>query len=122
MTALFPSWEQCYNSVVRVLARSTLRQFVESLKGRQDQTAVKVALDAWYREVRRADWRKPTDLKRDFGTASMVGNNRVVFNIKGNDYRLVTGINYRCRIIFIKWIGTHRDYDKIDVGTVRHGD
>ncbi len=61
-------------------------------------------------------------MKRDIGAASIVGRNRVVFNIKGNDYRLVTAINYRRQIVFIKWIGTHRDYDKIDVRTVNYGD
>lgn len=61
-------------------------------------------------------------MKRDIGAASIVGNNRVVFNIKGNDYRLVTAINYRRQIVFIKWIGTHRDYDKIDARTVNYGD
>ncbi|HZC45612.1 MAG TPA: type II toxin-antitoxin system HigB family toxin [Candidatus Acidoferrum sp.] len=104
------------------MARRSLRQFSESLKGQQDRKAVKAALDAWYREVHRADWSNPADVKRDFGTASIVGNNRVVFNIKGNDYRLITAINYRRRVVFIKWIGAHRDYDKIDVRTVKYGD
>jgi mRNA interferase HigB len=104
------------------MARRTLRQFAESLKGQQGERAVKAALDAWFREVHLAEWRSPADVKRDNGAASIVGSNRVVFNIKGNDYRLVTGINYRRQIVFIKWIGTHRDYDKIDVRTVNYGD
>jgi len=104
------------------MARRTLLQFAASLKGRQDQSAVKAALDAWYREVRRAEWNNPADVKRDFGAASIVGSNRVVFKIKGSDYRLVTAINYRTQVVFIKWIGTHRDYDKIDVRTVDYGD
>jgi mRNA interferase HigB len=106
---------------VRVLARRTLLHFAESLKGQQGQRAVKAALDAWYREAHRANWRSPADVKRENGAASIVGSNRVVFNIKGNDYRLVAGINYRRQIVFIKWIGTHRDYDKIDVRTIKHG-
>jgi mRNA interferase HigB len=103
------------------MARRTLRQFAESLKGQQGERVVKAALDAWFREVQRAEWRSPAHVKRDVGAASIVGNNRVVFNIKGNDYRLVTAINYRTQIVFIKWIGTHRDYDKIDVRTVKYG-
>jgi mRNA interferase HigB len=107
---------------VRVLARRTLLHFAESLKGQQGQRAVKAALDAWYREVHRAKWRNPADVKRDYGAASIVGNDRVVFNIKGNDYRLVTAIDYRRQAIYIKWIGSHRDYDSIDARTVEYGD
>ena len=104
------------------MARRSLRQFAESLKSQQDRRVVKGALDAWYREVHRAEWGNPADVKRDFGGASIVGSNRVVFNIKGNDYRLVTAINYRRQVVFIKWIGAHRDDDKIDVRTVQYGD
>jgi mRNA interferase HigB len=104
------------------MARRSLLQFAQSLKGQQSQRAVRAALDAWFREVHRAKWRSPADVKRDYGAASIVGSNRVVFNIKGNDYRLVTGINYRRQVVFIKWIGTHRDYDKIDARTVKYGD
>ena len=107
---------------VRVMARRSLQQFVESLKGRQGQKAVKVALDAWFHEVRRAEWRGPADVKRSYGVASIVSSERVVFNIKGNDYRLVTAIDYRREIVYVKWIGTHRDYDKIDARTVEYGD
>ena len=104
------------------MARRSLLQFVESLKGRQGQKAVKVALDAWFHEVRRAAWRDPADVKRSYGVASIVSSERVVFNIKGNDYRLVTAIDYRREIVYIKWIGAHRDYDKIDARTVEYGD
>lgn len=107
---------------VRVIVRRTLLQFVESLKGQQSQKAERAALDAWFHEVHRAEWHSPADVKRDYGAASIVGSNRVVFNIKGNDYRLVTAINYPRQIIFIKWIGSHRDYDKIDARTVKYGD
>lgn len=104
------------------MARRSLLQFAESLKGQQGQRAVKAALDAWYREVHRAKWRSPADVKRDYGVASIVGNDRVVFNIKGNDYRLVTAIDYRRQAIYIKWIGSHRNYDRIDARTVQYGD
>ncbi len=104
------------------MARRSLLQFAESLKGHQSQRAVRAALDTWFREVNRAKWRSPADVKRDYGAASIVGGNRVVFNIKGNDYRLVTGINSRTQVVFIKWIGTHQDYDKIDARTINYGD
>jgi len=119
---LFPLWERCYTVAVRVLARRTLLQLVESRKGQQDQKAIKAALNAWFHEAQRADWRGPADVKRSYGAASIVSSDRVVFNIKGNDYRLVTAIDYRRQIIFIKWIGAHRDYDKIDARTVKYGD
>jgi mRNA interferase HigB len=99
-----------------------LLQFVESLKGREGQKAVEAALDAWFQEVRNAAWQSPAELKRQYGTASIVSSDRVVFNIKGNDYRLVTAIDYRRGIVFIKWLGAHRDYEKIDARNVQYGD
>jgi mRNA interferase HigB len=105
---------------VRVIARRTLRTFVESLQGRRDQKAVKAALDSWFHEAQRANWNGPADIRRSYANASIVGSDRVVFNIKGNDYRLVVALDYARQIIFIKWLGTHVDYDKIDVRTVRY--
>ena len=109
-------------SRVRVIARRTLLQFVESLKGRAGHKAVKAALDAWFHEAQRAEWRNSAEVKRSYGTASIVSADRVVFNIKGNDYRLVTAIDYRRQIVFIKWLGRHRDYDQIDARTAQYGD
>jgi mRNA interferase HigB len=106
---------------VRVIARRTLSWFVDGLKGSKDQKAVKSALDAWFHEAIGADWKNPADVLKAYANASIVGPDRVVFNIKGNDYRLVVAINYRHQIVFIKWIGTHGDYDKIDVKTVKYG-
>jgi mRNA interferase HigB len=106
---------------VRVIARKTLRQFVDSLKGSKDQRAVRSALEAWFHEAIHADWKSPADVLKAYANASIVGPDRVVFNIKGNDYRLVVAINYRHQIVFIKWIGTHGEYDKIDVKTVKYG-
>jgi mRNA interferase HigB len=106
---------------VRVIARKTLRRFIDSLKGDKNQKAVKSALEAWFHEALRADWKNPSDVLRAYANASVVGPDRVVFNIKGNDYRLVVAINYSRQIIFIKWIGTHREYNKIDVKLVRYG-
>jgi mRNA interferase HigB len=107
---------------VRVIARKTLRQFVESLKCGKDHRALKSALDAWFHEAMRAHWKTPSDVLKAYANASIVGSGRVVFNIKGNDYRLVVAVNYQYQIVFIKWIGTHRDYDQIDVRTVKYGD
>jgi mRNA interferase HigB len=106
---------------VRVIARKTLRRFTDSLKGSKDQKAVKSALDAWFHEALRARWKSPADILKTYANASIVGADRVVFNIKGNSYRLVVAVNYPHQIVFIKWIGTHADYDRIDVKTVKYG-
>jgi len=106
---------------MRVIARKTLKRFIDSLKGGKDQKAVKSALDSWFHEVRQAGWKNPADVVKAYANASIVGSDRVVFNIKGNDYRLVVAIHYRLQIVFIKWLGSHADYDKIDVKTVSYG-
>jgi mRNA interferase HigB len=107
---------------MRVIARKTLKRYIDSLKGSKDQKAVKSALDSWFEEVRQADWKSPADVVKAYANASIVGSDRVIFNIKGNDYRLVIAIHYRLRIVFIKWLGSHAEYDKIDVKTVNYGD
>jgi mRNA interferase HigB len=104
---------------MRIIARRTLRQFVESLTGKRDQSAVKAALDAWFDEVSKAEWTSTADVKRLYATASIVSAERIVFNIKGNDYRLVVSVDFEKSIVWIKWIGTH--YDRIDVKEVKHG-
>jgi mRNA interferase HigB len=106
---------------MRVIARGTLRRFVEKLRGHKDQRAVKSALDAWFYEAEQAHWKNPADVRKAYANASVVSAERVVFNIKGNDYRLVAAINYRLQIVFIKWLGSHAEYDKIDVRTVKYG-
>jgi len=108
--------------VVRIIARNTLVRFVENLTGNKDYRAVKAALEAWFHEARREEWKKPAEVKEYFGNASIVGPDRVVFNIKGNDYRLVAAIDYRRGIVFIKWLGSHKEYDKIDVRMVQYAD
>lgn len=107
---------------MRIIARRTLRDFVESLAGQKDQPAVKAALDAWFDEVARTRWQSSADVKRRYATASIVTAERIVFNIKGNAYRLVVSIDYEKGIVWIKWIGTHKAYDRIDVTKVQHGD
>jgi mRNA interferase HigB len=103
---------------MRIIARRTLKRFVEARAGRRDQAALKAALDAWFDEARKARWTSSADVKRRYRTASIVTSERVVFNIKGNDYRLVVAVDYEKGIVWIKWIGSHAAYDRSDVRTV----
>ena len=107
---------------MRVIARSTLREFADSLRGTKAHAPVKSALDAWFHEATKAEWKSPADVKASYASASIVGNDRVVFNIKGNDFRMVTAIDYVRQVIFVKWLGTHAEYDRIDVVTVKYAD
>jgi mRNA interferase HigB len=75
-------------------------------------------LEAWHQEVARADWASPSTVKAQFRSASMLRDNRVAFNIAGNQYRLIVRINYPYRIVYIRFIGTHADYDAIDATTI----
>jgi mRNA interferase HigB len=106
---------------VRIIARRTLREYAESRAGHRNEPALKAALDAWFDEVRRAQWTSTADVKRRYATASIVSAERIVFNIKGNDYRLVVAADFEKGIVWIKWIGTHAEYDRIDVTEVEHG-
>jgi mRNA interferase HigB len=106
---------------MRIIARSTLHTFVESLAGHKDRQAAKAALDSWFHDVRRARWKSMADLKRRYATASVITSDRAVFNIKGNSYRLVVAIDFEKSIIWIKWIGSHKEYDRVDVAKVQHG-
>jgi mRNA interferase HigB len=85
------------------------------------QQALKAALDVWFAEVRNADWKSSAEVRCLYGLASIVSADRIVFNIKGNDYRLVASADFEKGIVWIKWVGTHRDYDRIDVRRVEHG-
>ena len=78
----------------------------------------KTALEEWYKKVSKAEWRNINELKRHFLSADYVGKNRVVFNIKGNDYRLVAIVIYVSQKVYIRWIGTHAEYEKIAVKTI----
>ena len=75
-------------------------------------------LRAWYAEAKAADWKKPADIVKLYRTASILVNNGVVFNIKGNDYRLVAAINYSYKVVYVRFIGTHIEYDKINVENI----
>jgi mRNA interferase HigB len=107
---------------VRIVARSTLTRFVQAMAGQREQRAVKTALDAWFHEVGKADWTSSADVKKSYANANVVGSDRVVFNVKGNSYRLIAAVDYRRKIVFIKWLGTHAAYDKVDARTVRYED
>lgn len=107
---------------MRIIARRALREFIASRAGHTDQPALKTSLDAWFAEVSRANWASTADVKRVCATASIVGADRLVFNIKGNDYRLVVSVDFEKAIVWIKWVGTHADHDRIDVKEVEHGD
>ena len=93
---------------MRIIARKTLREFWEKHPDAEQP------LRAWHDKVKKADWQSPTDVKRDYRTASFVVNNRVIFNVKGNDYRLITMIEYLRGVVYIRFVGTHREYDNID--------
>ncbi|HEY6336838.1 MAG TPA: type II toxin-antitoxin system HigB family toxin [Alphaproteobacteria bacterium] len=105
---------------MRIIARRTLRQFVESLARHKDRPAVKAALDAWFDEVKKAHWKSTAEVKRSYTTASIVTAERIVFNVKGDAYRLVAAVDFEKGIVWIKWIGAHKDYDRIDVTEVEH--
>jgi len=107
---------------MRIIARRTLKEFVETRAGHKDWPALKAALDAWFSEVSKADWASSADMERHYATASIISADRIVSNIKDNSYRSVVAVDFEKAIVFIKWIGTHAEYDKIDVRTVQHGD
>ena len=100
---------------MRIIALSTLKAFWDENPAYMD---AREPVLAWYRHALAADWKKPSDVKKEFRNASILRDGRVVFNIAGNKYRLVVWINYAYRIVYIRFIGTHRQYDKIDVQTI----
>ena len=93
---------------MRIIAKRTLTVFWNKHSDCEEQ------LKSWYKEAREAHWKKARDIKRDYPSASVLPGNRVVFNIKGNHYRLVVRINYDYSVIWIRFIGTHDQYDKIN--------
>jgi mRNA interferase HigB len=97
---------------MRIIAKRPLRDFWEVHPDAEEP------LLAWYREVQREDWDTPAKVKEKYRSASVIGDNRVVFNIKGNEYRLVVKINYAYRVVYIRFVGTHAEYDEIDAEDV----
>lgn len=102
-------------SLMRIIALSTLKAFWEE---NPEYLDAKESTLSWYRHALAADWSAPADVKQDFRNASILKGGRVVFNIAGNKYRLVVWINYFYRVIYIRFIDTHAEYDKIDVQTI----
>jgi mRNA interferase HigB len=100
---------------MRVIALSRLKAFLASAPSHAD---AREPVMAWYRQVRAADWATPADVKRDIRSASILKDGRAVFNIAGNKYRIVVWINYPYRVVYIRFIGTHRRYDRIDAQTI----
>lgn len=99
-------------SMVRINTVSTLRFFCEK------RPAAEAPLKAWFNEVSQATWEQPSDIKAQYRSASVLKNRRVVFNFKGNNYRLIVSIAYKLGIVYVKFIETHAEYDQIDAETV----
>lgn len=93
---------------LRVIAKKIVRDFWESHADCEQQ------LKSWFQEASRAQWKNPNEIKQEYPSASILNDNRVIFNIKGNNYRLIVKINYEYQIVWIRFIGTHADYDKIN--------
>jgi mRNA interferase HigB len=97
---------------MRIIALRTLREFWTSHADAED------TLRAWYADAKQAEWKTPEDIKAVYANASVLGHNRVVFNFRGNTYRLIVAINYQIGIIYIRFVGTHAEYDKVDAETI----
>ena len=93
---------------LRVIAKKILREFWE-LHAETEQS-----LKSWYQEAEKAEWKNPNEIKKDYPSVSILPNNRFVFNIKGNKYRLIVRINFEYGMVWIRFIGTHAEYDKIN--------
>ena len=99
---------------MRIVSHRALREYYQS-KGREDSRA---ALQRWYNIAEKAEWKNLQDIKSDFPATDYVGNQHYVFNIRGNKYRLVVAIKFTVGYIFIRFVGTHAEYDKIDCSTI----
>jgi len=99
---------------MRVIAVKTLKDYIDEFPHANQP------LLSWYEEITGAQWNNPNELKIQYRNASIITNKRVVFNIHGNSYRLVVDIEYRLKIVFVIWFGTHKQYDNIDVKTISY--
>jgi mRNA interferase HigB len=97
---------------MRIISRKTLKEFWDRHPDAQQP------LQAWYIDAKHALWKSPADIKDVYRNASFIPNDRVVFNIKGNKYRLIVAIRYEYGIVYIRFVGTHREYDRIDASTI----
>ena len=95
-----------------IIALRTLREFW------RNHRAAEEPLRSWYAIASRAQWRTPTEVKAAYRNASFLANNRIVFNVKGNDYRLVVAVHYNRRMMFVRFVGTHSEYDRIDATAI----
>lgn len=109
---MFPFWERARVQRVRVFNRSTVRAFAD------EHADARQPLFAWFAEVQRADWRGPENVKASYPSASILPGNRVVFNIKGNRYRIVVAVKHEFFAVYIRFIGAHAEYDEIDAATI----
>lgn len=101
---------------MRIVKEKTLTDYCKLSKYQQATESLR----AWVYEVKFSDWGNANELKAKFRSASVISSKRVVFNIKGNDFRLIVDIEYNLKIVFIVWFGTHKEYDKIDAKTVNY--
>jgi mRNA interferase HigB len=97
---------------MRIISRRILREFWEK------HPDASVPLQTWFHDVERSTWESPVDIKKNYQNASFIANNRVVFNIKGNHYRLVTVAVYQYGVVYVRFVGTHAEYDQIDAATI----
>ena len=105
----------CFDKIktaLRVISKKVLREFWEKHNDCEQQ------LKAWYREAENATWKNSNKIKSDYPSASILKNSRICFDIKGNKYRLIVRINYDYQMVWIRFVGTHSDYDKIDANTI----
>lgn len=101
---------------MRIIKEKTLSDFCKLSKYKKAEESIK----AWVYEVRYSNWENANELKSKYGNASIISSKRVVFNIKGNDYRLIVDIEYKLKIVFVVWFGTHSEYDNINAKTVKY--
>ncbi len=97
---------------MRIISRKKLREFWES------HPDARVSLEAWFADVKQAEWKTPNDIKTVYRNVSFVANNRVIFNIKGNKYRLIVAVQYTYQLVYIRFVGTHEEYDEVDATTI----
>ena len=113
---MLPIWEHSLSLLrcMRIIAIKTLKNYIE------DYLEAEGALLAWHDEILDADWNSPNELKAKFRNASVIDGKRVVFNIHGNKFRLIVDIEFKFKLVFVVWFGTHAEYDKIDAKTVKY--
>jgi len=99
---------------MRIIAIKIIKDFYSDIRYKNSEQPLK----SWYYEVRKEKWKTPHDIKKKYKSAGILNNSRAVFNIKGNDYRLVVAINYIFQIVYIRFIGTHEEYNKINVNEI----